>query len=148
MWGYLDKIFVYLAQSVRYMRVLSICSWCYSVKYQICQRVTSLVLGLLLLNDNTNIDLGVTANPISRVFVDEETQIYHKFYLYSCGNATTYLAVDDCSMRKYICTLWDIYGKYICWIFIELWCKLEYEISGLYCTLAGLPWISIEQLTG
>ena len=118
--------------------------------------LTKLLFGILLLVykglpiciDKTNIDLGVTANPISRVFVDAETQIYHNFYLYSCGNETTYLAVDDCSMRKYICTLWDIYGKYICWIFIELWCKLKDQISRLYCALAALRWISIEQLSG
>ena len=109
-----------------YICVLAICNWGY------CVAVSDLSMGdlpdpgvatakgLPRCIDKTNIDLGVTANPISRVFVDAETQIYHNFYLYSCGNETTYLAVDDCSMRKYICTLWDIYGKYICWIFIEL----------------------------
>ena len=88
-----------------YICVLSICSWGYCVEVSDLSvgdhlpdpGVGATAKGLTRCIGKTNIDLGVTATPISRVFVDAKTQNNY-FHLYS------YLIwFDDCSRRKYIC---------------------------------------------
>ena len=85
--------------------------------------VTSLTLGSLLLKGSQDVLIRitrVTASGITEVSTDGNTKNNHNLYLFSFGNEKSYLAFEDFSMREDTCRLWNIYGRYICWIFIDL----------------------------